>query len=153
MINKYCTGQCPEDSGASAEGEIEWADFTRKQVEDSIEAMEQFDLAGAIAAAMKIVRQVDTFINETAPFKLAKDPDAATRVGDILYRCAEAIRIATCLLESVIPEKVGELRSAWQLGDATNDLRTECGWGGLEPGREIQKVALFPRLELEEVAG
>ena len=115
--------------------------------------MEQFNLARAIAAAMKIVRQVDTFINETAPFKLAKDPEAATQVADILYRCAEAIRIASCLLESVMPAKVQELRSAWQLGDATTDLRSECEWGRLEPGTKIQKVALFPRLELEEVTG
>ena len=153
MINKYCNGECPGDSGAGAGDGIDWPDFTRKQVDRSIDAMEQFDLAGAIAAAMRIVRQVDTFINETAPFKLAKDPEAATLVGDILYRCAEAIRIACVLLESVMPIKVGELRSAWNLGDATTDLRTECGWGGLVPGTHIEKVALFPRLELEEAAG
>ena len=150
MINKYCDGECPRDSGACAGSEIEWSSFTGEQVGRAIEAMEQFDLAGSIAAAMKIVRQVDTFINETAPFKLAKDPEAATQVADILYRCAEAIRIATCLLESVMPEKVQELRSAWQLGEATNDLRSECTWGRLQPGTKIQKVALFPRLELEE---
>ena len=153
MIAKYCNGACPEDSGGCAGAGIEWADFTREQADRSITAMEAFDLAGAIAAAMKIVRQVDTFINETAPFKLAKDPDNATQVGDILYRCAEAIRIAACLLEAVMPEKVQELRSAWNLGDATPDLRGECEWGRLRAGTSIEKVALFPRLELEEVAG
>jgi methionyl-tRNA synthetase len=149
MIGKYCEGACPVDSGACAGGGVEWADFTSGQVESSIAAMEQFDLAGSISAGLAIIRKVDAFINDTAPFKLAKDPDAAVLVGTILYRCAEAIRIAACLLEPVMPTRMQELRVAWNLGDATCDLRSECQWGRLEPGTGIEKVALFPRIDFE----
>ena len=114
--------------------------------------MERFDLAGSISSAMAIVRQVDVFINETAPFKLAKDPDQAETVGNILYRCVESIRIASCLLQPVMPTKMQDLRDAWHLGDASGDLRSECAWGGLEAGTSIEKVALFPRLELKDQA-
>ena len=119
------------------------------QVEAAIDSMERFDLSGSIAAAMTIVRRVDAFINETAPFKLAKDPEMAAQVGDILYRCAEAIRIASCLLEATMPEKILELRDAWNLGAPTGDLRGECQWGRLAAGTAIEKVALFPRVESE----
>ena len=153
MIGKYFDGKCPVDSGDCAGGGIEWERFTADQVEESIAAMERFDLAGSIGAAMRIVRQVDTFINETEPFKLAKDPDALGTVGDILYRCAEAIRIACLLLESVMPTRIQDLRTAWELGESGSDLRAETRWGGLESGSTIDKVALFPRVELEEVAG
>ena len=153
MIGKYCEGACPPDSGQCAGGGVEWADFTWGQVESSIAAMEQFDLAGSIGAGLAIVRQVDAFINDTAPFKLAKDPDAAEMVGTILYRCAEAIRIAACLFEPVMPTRINELRAAWNLGEATNDLRTECRWGRLEPGTTIAKVALFPRVDFESGSG
>ena len=149
MINKYCEGLCPSDNGECAGGGVEWAEFTAEQVEASIRAMEEFDLAGSIAAAMGIVRKVDAFINETAPFKLAKDPANADQVNNILYRCAEAIRIANCLLEAVMPTKTLELRTAWNLGEASGDLRNECTWGGIKPGSTIEKVALFPRVEFE----
>ncbi|MDP7070755.1 MAG: methionine--tRNA ligase [Phycisphaerales bacterium] len=151
MIGKYCEGQCPTDSGACAGGGVEWSQFTGAQVATSIEAMDRFDLAGSTGAAMAIVRRVDAFINDTAPFKLAKDPEQAERVGNILYRCAEAVRIATCLLEAVIPQAAGQLREAWSLGPASGDLADACRWGGLHPGTSIKKVALFPRIETDAV--
>lgn len=149
MIGKYCEGLCPNDTGECAGGGVDWATFTGEQVDASLKAMEDFDLAGSIAAAMAIVRKVDAFINETAPFKLAKDPDAAEQVGNILYRCAEAIRIAACLMEPVMPTRLKELRTAWTLGHPNGDLRDECSWGRLQAGTPIEKVALFPRVEFE----
>lgn len=147
MIGKYCGGACPTDSGSCAGGGVEWPEFTASRVDASIEAMRQFDLSGSIGAAMAIVRKVDAFINDTAPFKLAKDPENAEIVGTILYRCAEAVRIAACLLEAAIPDRIGQLRAAWHLGRPTGDLRAECEWGQLQAGTAIDKVALFPRVD------
>ncbi len=147
MVGKYCGGVCPGDSGACAGGGVEWSSFAAAQVQASVAAMEQFDLAGSIAAAMAIVRKVDAFINDTAPFKLAKDPDNAEIVGNILYRCAEAIRIAACLLEAAMPDHIAELRSSWGLGGPSGNLKSECEWGRLNAGTPISKVALFPRVD------
>ena len=149
MIGKYCEGTCPTDSGECAGGGVDWAQFTEEQVRASLEAMHAFDLAGSIAAAMAIVRKVDAFINDTEPFKLAKKPEEAVKVGNILYRCAEAIRIASALLESVMPDRMHDLRVAWNLGEPSGNLHEECVWGRLKPGTTIEKVALFPRVDLE----
>ena len=153
MIGKYCSGACPADTGKCEGGGVEWAEFTASQVDASLTAMERFDLSGAVEAAMIIVRKVDVFINDTAPFKLAKDPDNAETVGNILYRCAEAVRIAAALLEAVMPEQMTELRTAWNLGPPSGDLRKECAWGGLKAGTAIEKVALFPRVEMTPTTG
>ena len=147
MIGKYCDGVCPEDTGECAGGGVEWEAFTSEQVQASISSMDRFDLSGSIAAAMTIVRQVDAFINDTEPFKLAKDPDASGKVASILYRCAEAIRIASCLLEATLPDRIHQLRESWHLGSPSGELHTECAWGRLEAGTPIDKVALFPRVE------
>ncbi len=149
MIGKYCEGLCPADTGETVGGDVDWPEFTAAQVKTSIDAMGRFDLSNSMAAAMAIVRRVDAFINETAPFKLAKDPEASVQVGNILYQCAEAIRIASCLLEATMPEKIQELRDSWHLGDSTGDLAGECRWGTLVAGTAIDKVALFPRVELD----
>ena len=146
MIGKYCEGSLPSDAGRYPDAGVDWVHFTADQVSTSIDAMEVLDLAGSIEAAMAIVRRVDLFINDTEPFKLAKDPEARELVGDILYRCAEAIRIAAMLVEATIPDTVSTLRSAWAIDDV-GDLRSRCRWGGLQPGQPIQKVALFPRVE------
>ena len=150
MIGKYCGGLCPKDSGTLVGDDVDWQVLTKERVEASLESMKDFDLSGSISEAMKIVRQVDNFINDTEPFKLAKNPESAQRVNDILYRCAEAIRIACCLLEPVMPTRMGSLRSAWNLGEGSGDVGAECIWGRLQDGTEIEKVALFPRVEFTE---
>ncbi|MDP6479539.1 MAG: methionine--tRNA ligase [Phycisphaerales bacterium] len=147
MIGKYFEGICPPDTGECAGGGVEWETFTSEQVARSIAAMDRLDLAGSIEAAMSIVRRVDAFINDTAPFKLAKDQTKAAMVGTILHRCAEAIRIAACLLEAVLPDHVADLRTAWNFGESSGDLAAECRWGGLPARTVIEKVMLFPRIE------
>ena len=151
MIGKYCDGVLPKDIDRSI-GEVEWSDLCATQVSKTIDGMERLELGSAIASAMAIVRAVDLFINDTAPFKLAKDPENTELVGAILYRCAEAIRIAACLLESVLPEAVGALREAWSLGPATGDLANECTWGCFGESAAVQKVALFPRVDAPAAA-
>jgi methionyl-tRNA synthetase len=149
MVGKYCDSLMPANSDAVIDS-LDWQSFCDEQVKTSITAMEHFDLAGAIGAAMAIVRRVDAFINDTAPFKLAKDDSNDSLVAAILHRCVEAVRIAACLLEAVLPEKIAELRLAWTLGDPSGNLASECRWGRLEPGTPIAKVALFPRVESPE---
>jgi methionyl-tRNA synthetase len=146
MIGKYCDGSMPEDTNETIDA-INWAAWCEEQVTRSVSAMEQFDLSASIEAAMGIVRRVDAFINDTAPFKLAKVEANAATVGAILHRCAEALRIAACLLEAVLPERIASLRASWSLGDPTGDLLAECHWGALTAGTPIEKVALFPRVE------
>jgi len=97
---------------------------------------------------MELIRDVDLFINDTAPFKLAKDESKQVELGAILYQCLETLRIATLLLKPLLPEKMGAFHQAIGL---TDDARIELqflDWGGLSAGTTIQKVALYPRVEL-----
>ena len=147
MIGKYFDGAIPQDTD-EALADVDWSVFCGAQVDESIACMEQFNLSGSCTAAMTIVRRVDAFINETAPFKLAKDPDQTATLGAILYRCAEAVRIASCLLAPAMPDKIAELHEAWSIAPIA-DLGKACRWGGLHHGQSIAKVALFPRIQLE----
>ena len=89
------------------------------------------------------------FINLTEPYKLAKDEGKRGELGAILYQCLEAVRIASLLLWAVMPGKMSELWSALGLSiepDAGR-LAELAEWGGLEPGRRVRKIALFPRVD------
>ncbi|MDP6601153.1 MAG: hypothetical protein QGH76_02520, partial [Phycisphaerales bacterium] len=86
-------------------------------------------------------------INTTEPFKLAKEAERRDELAAILYQCLEALRIASLLLSCVLPQKMAEFSAA--IGAPTEGTLQELtAWGGLSPGTDVTKVALFPRLEL-----
>lgn len=145
MINKYCDGALPSDIDGPI-GNIDLRACCEEASTSTIAAMSNFQLAAGCTEAMSIIRRVDAFINETEPFKMAKDPDQTAMLGGILYRCAESIRIASALLTCVMPGTMAQLHEAWSI-DAQGDLPTQCRWGGLQNGQVIIKVALFPRIE------
>ncbi|MFM7133994.1 MAG: methionine--tRNA ligase, partial [Planctomycetota bacterium] len=110
-----------------------------------------FELAEAADAALSIVRAVDLLINETAPFKLAKDPANLPQVARILAACAEGVRVAAVLLSPIMPAKCDEVLAAYgaPLGGAaaTGGLEAAARWGGLKAGTRIAKCAPFMRVD------
>jgi methionyl-tRNA synthetase len=153
MIGRYFGGAAPE-GGMGEAGELRAA--AERCVPAYRSAMDALQLDEAAAAAMELVRGIDGYIERTAPFRLAKDPERMPEVGAILYDCAEAMRIASLLLWPVLPEKMEEV---WRRigGDGYLAAVVERGrgrldewivWGMLRPGTPIAKgEALFPRFQ------
>jgi methionine--tRNA ligase len=146
MIEKYFDGVVPSDNGEIF-AETDWKTICGDAAACSLNAMDTFLLQEAVESAMSIVRQVDLFINTTAPFKLAKDETKQVELGAILYQCIEALRIASILLHPVIPVKMDELHQAIGVEMPSQNSTHALTWGGTQPGTKIQKVALFPRVE------
>jgi len=152
MINKYFDGAVPGGKSALALPGFEWPRLCEEAVSASSRAMEKFDLYGAVEAAMGLVRKVDAFINATEPFKVAKDPARQDELGAILYQCLEALRIASLLLWPVLPEKMEQFwKAIKQNVPREGGLMELARWGGLSPGKKVDKVALYPRIELPRV--
>ncbi len=114
----------------------------------------RMDLDGAADEALGVIRQIDHYIEQTQPFKMAKDSARMPEVGTILYRCAEALRIASVLLWPIIPHKVEDLWGRIGCARYTETLADRgkgrwddwIRWGQLEPGTVVNKGdALFPR--------
>jgi methionyl-tRNA synthetase len=161
MTNRYFGGKLPAPAAhveASAEHAHE-AELARKRY---VAAMDKLDLAGGAAAGLDLVRAIDSYIEQTQPFKLAKDPAKLPEVGAILYHCAEAMRIATLLLWPVIPGKAQEMwrrlgcesYAAALDGKAAGNLTAWAKWGELKPGTTIlQGEPLFPRYQAKDAEG
>ena len=120
-----------------------------KAVDESRQAIEEFDLSTSIAAALSLIRTIDAYINASEPFKVAKDPARRDELATILYECIEAVRIASLLLWPAMPAKMQELWSALNLRiqPGKDRLADLAQWGGMNPGTKVVKVALFPRVE------
>ncbi len=92
---------------------------------------------------MELVRQVNTYLEQTQPWHQIKvDKDLA---GSSLYHAAEALRIAAQLLHPVMPSRMEMVRSMIGAGDVP---LADFAWGRLRPGVPLgEGEAPFPRLE------
>lgn len=115
-----------------------------------LEKMNAWAIHEGIAEAWKIVDHGNKFVEDTAPFKLAKDLEQAARLDSILAHLAEAVAHISVLLSPIMPEACAEIRRQlnWQMpeGFTVGDLK----WGLLPAGHQLNEPKiLFPRIELE----
>ncbi|MEM6334572.1 MAG: class I tRNA ligase family protein [Planctomycetota bacterium] len=128
-------------------------DGDREIVAGYIESMNELTMDHGVGFALDLVSGTDSYIEATAPFKIAKDESRLPEVGAILYNCAEALRIASVLLWPVIPDACEKVWARLGLGYAARLRDGGAGcldawtqWGGLQPGTTIEKGdPLFPR--------
>ncbi|MBX2851603.1 MAG: methionine--tRNA ligase [Phycisphaeraceae bacterium] len=160
MIGKYFDAKTPSRQDAKVQGVTFNAETQIQSIlPGSNSAFNACNLAGPANNALILVREVDSYIEKTEPFKLAKDPEKIDDVGAVLGNCIEALRIASVLLWPFIPDKceafwsrIGCGHYAEQLKDnGTGDLEAWVKWGQLKPGTPIEKgEALFPRYQVEK---
>lgn len=162
MIAKYFGGVTPSLSGQPRDStgqHKETASAPQAYYGPYKDEFRSLSLTKAELNAMAIVDQVNSYIDSTRPFTLAKDTGNLPEVGTILYNCAEALRIASVLLWPFIPDKCEQFWSrigcghyAEQLKDkGRGDLAAWVEWGQLKPGTPIEKGdALFPRYQVEK---
>jgi methionyl-tRNA synthetase len=111
--------------------------------------MASWDIHLGIEEAFKIVTATNGFVEQTAPFKLAKDDTQAARLDSVLYHMAEALAHLSILLDPIMPSMCGAIRQqlGWTLpeGFCLNDLK----WGLLPAGHQLGTgTPLFPRVEM-----
>jgi methionyl-tRNA synthetase len=159
MIDKYFGGELPDPRGQADHAGHDWRVLQRDLAAQASAALREDDLSGYASSAVALIRAVDGYINQTAPFKLAKrldtEPAVRDELGLILYHCAEAVRAAAVLMSAIIPEKTGALLGAWGASiPAGVPLEQLCAWGGpasLKPGQRVGKgEILFMRADPAE---
>jgi methionyl-tRNA synthetase len=155
MVGKYYEGSLPAATAAGdAEQAIADGLVTATQVADR-KIGEELDFAGGIAAVFEFVKQVNGYLTEQEPWKVAKDESAEgrARLATILYTAAEALRATAVLLNPLMPataEKLWvSLGAEPELGPlAAQTIATVADWGRLPVGATVTKgEILFPRLE------
>ena len=150
MSAKYFDGCRPALADGWAEKPGVLHDLAEGLVDRYAERMEKMDYVGAKDQVMELVHAANHYIEDAAPWAVAKDPERAGELADILGALLEAIRISAHLLSPFMPQTSAEVlrRLSLEAEANTSDLRGVCAWGGLVPGVPVTKgEALFPRLE------
>lgn len=151
MIRNYFEGQIPEPS-AGGERELNVARAATDAIAMAKEHYERYEFSRALETIWSVIAEVDKYLVEKKPWKLAEDAGQRARLGCILYTAAEALRIVTVLAHPVLPHATQQI---WQQLGQSRDLASvsldDLRWGELTAGTRIGETqAVFPRVRKEE---
>ena len=146
MIGRYFDAVVPE----SAEiGDLEKVVIAAASdlTSSATEAMEACQFHVYLDNILALTTETNRYIDQTAPFKLAKDDSQRERLGTILYTCAEAVRLILLYLRPVMPTAAekGLAMLGWDSNEGAQ-LSQVGVWGVLASGTKVQQGdPLFPR--------
>ncbi|MBT9252067.1 methionine--tRNA ligase [Bacillus halotolerans] len=151
MINKYFDGQIGSYKGAVTEFDQTLSSVAEETVKSYEKAMENMEFSVALSTLWQLISRTNKYIDETAPWVLAKDPEKEKELQSVMYHLAESLRISAVLLQPFLtktPVKMFE-----QLGitdDALKAWDSITVFGQLTDTKVQKGEPLFPRLEAEE---
>jgi methionyl-tRNA synthetase len=137
MLNRYRGGVVPARSD-------ELAPETNRIVAETRALLEDNQLQAALVSIWNLVNLANKYIDDTAPFKLAKDPAQAKRLDEALFNLVEICRVLAVMLWPFIPETAGKIYGQLGLKDSPAKF-SESLWGVLAAGHKVNEpVPLFP---------
>ena len=151
MIEKYHGGVVTHKEGTEAVDK-EFIALVNETVAGYSDAMDHMELNQAIKDVWNLIGRANKYIDETAPWILAKDPAQAERLQAVMYNLAEALRIIAILIAPFVPVTAPKIYEQLGLGKPESFFMADAVWGKLATGTKVQKgEPLFPRIEVTEV--
>ncbi|MBR5260164.1 MAG: class I tRNA ligase family protein, partial [Eggerthellaceae bacterium] len=154
MTKKYFGGVVPEVPAEFDGVENPLADVAAGLYARYDEALGKVDFSGATAAVQELAGTANLYVEQQAPFRLAKDPEKAGELAFVMYNLLEAIRIIALYLAPFMPNTSAEVFRRLGLGDITalTDIEAATAWGQLPAGNAVEVGdPLFPRLDEDAI--
>ena len=149
MAQKYFGERLPAVQTADEEKDAELIAMVSSLRDKYEEQMEKYAFQNALAEVFKVISRANKYIDENAPWVLAKSEDGKPRLAKVLYNLLETIRICGGLLKPFMPDTAAEI--ARRLGDARTDWDSLTGFGVLPADvATVAGPALFPRIDVEK---
>jgi methionyl-tRNA synthetase len=155
MIVRYNDGLV-EDVLSADEKTGELKSVAEQSIRDYVTSMERCEIDSAVQSTWKLIRRANQFIEETAPWKLAKEQSQRKKLLSALNALLECIRIVAVLLFPVMPGKSVQIWECARFSGSPEekDLRS-LGWSNevVEAGRKVTQVEpLFPRISTRTIS-
>ncbi len=149
MVNKYFGGVIP----APAEDD----EFAKDLKETALKTvalvkakMDEYKVSDAVCEIFSLLRRSNKYIDETAPWVLAKNEEDKEKLGSVMYNLLETIRISAVLLSSFMPETSEEILK--QINSSLSTWESIQSFGGIKPGDSVgAPEPLFARLDEKKV--
>ena len=150
MSNKYFDGVV-KSTGVTEEVDADLKAVVTSARDKVAEKMKNLRVADAITEVFNLFRRCNKYIDETAPWVLAKDEAAKDRLAEVLYNLVESITIGACLLKSFLPETADRILA--QLNAGMREYDNLDKFGLYENGNKVtdKSEILFARLDAKEI--
>lgn len=151
MLERYFEGAVPEPGEAQPLDE-ELREAAHRAFVETTRHLDRLDFSSAMSSIMELVRRANKYIDETAPWVLAKEESHRQRLATVLYNLVEVLRIVTVLLAPAMPTLPSRINRQYNLFADPDHLDWEEAntWGMTQPGTRVKKrEALFPRIDVE----
>ena len=150
MVEKYFDGKLIEERESDPLDEelVGMAASLRDRYEKE---MDHFGTQAAATEIFKVLSRANKYVDETAPWVLARDPEKKPRLATVLYNLLEALRICVVLLQPYMPETC--VKAFDQIGapEAVRTWESAAEFGALPADVKVVKGdTLFPRIDMEK---
>lgn len=149
MINKYNDGKI-EATGVLTEFDASLEEVVEETISHFHKAMDKFEFNVALADVWTLISRTNKYIDETAPWVLAKSEDDKAKLNNVLYHLAENLRIAGSLLQPFMRATSGKIFEQLGMDEESFSLENLAfGYSFTHPV-VAKGEPIFPRLDVEE---
>ncbi|HEX7373034.1 MAG TPA: methionine--tRNA ligase [Thermodesulfobacteriota bacterium] len=150
MVEKYRHGKVPQ-TGMLTEKDLELQASVLKVAGEAEKLVGELAFHRFLISIWEVINLANKYIDEMAPWALAKDPAKAGRLDTVLYQLLEILRFTAVLISPFMPHTAEKILAQLGIADAASqNLAGLKEWGGLKPGGGVRKgESLFPRVEEE----
>ncbi|NCU18674.1 methionine--tRNA ligase [Pallidibacillus pasinlerensis] len=152
MITQYFEGVIPAYMGSNTEFEKSLVQANNDAVRQYEEAMEKMEFSVALSTVWQVIGRANKFIDETMPWKLAKDETKREELESVLVHLAETLRRVAILLQPFITRAPKKIFAQLNIQDEKlHSWESLQQFGQIPAGTKVEKgEPIFPRLEHEK---
>ena len=146
MVQKYFGGKLPKEQEYDAAMDDELVAMASSLHEKYEAQMERYAFQNALSEIFAVISRANKYIDENAPWILAKDESKKPRLAKVMYHLLETVRICGGLLQPFMPETSAEIGR--RIGADRMDWDSLCEFGVLASEAQVTAgPALFPRID------
>ncbi len=152
MVERYFEGEIPAFVTSEIKEDKELELTMKEVVQEVEETMDKMEFSVSLSAIWKLISRTNKYVDETAPWVLAKDEAQKERLGNVMAHLAESLRITGILLKPFLTEAPNQVFE--QLGISNANI---TNWedlyklGLIKAGTKVVKGdPMFPRLDMEK---
>ena len=147
MIEKYFDGVIPS-SYKNTEFDKSLEECANKAISETISEFDKFELQNAMNATWELINRANKYVDETAPWTLAKDPANKELLASVMYHLAESIRVAAHLVAPYLVETAPKILEQLGINESLSieNLKFGANLGGIKVSKG---EALFKRLVIK----
>ena len=149
MVQKYFGGKLPAQQQADPALDDALIELASALPEKYEEQMEHYAFQNALSEVFAVISRANKYIDETAPWILAKDESKKARLARVMYNLLETVRICGGLLQPFMPATSEEIMK--RIGATQYDWDSLTKYGALPMEAQVTAgPALFPRIDAEK---